>query len=76
MDSTTQSTQPDTRESYNSPTLILRSLEQRQVVRLLITPAFFAIMSFLSYYFFRHAIYFELIRDAYQGLAIAAFMVL
>ncbi|ORY62878.1 organic solute transporter Ostalpha-domain-containing protein [Leucosporidium creatinivorum] len=53
-----------------------KPLEQRQIVRLLLTPVIFALGSFLSYLYFRHQEYFQLIRDAYEGLAIAAFLVL
>ena len=51
-------------------------LEQRQIVRLLLTPFIFALGSTLSYIFFRKQEYFEVIRDGYEGLCIAAFLVL
>ena len=36
----------------------------------------YAFVSFLSYYFYRHAIYFEVIRDCYEAFAIASFFAL
>lgn len=36
----------------------------------------YATVSFLSYLFYKHAIYFEVIRDCYEAFAIAAFFTL
>lgn len=36
----------------------------------------YAIVSFLSYLFYRHALYFEVIRDCYEAFAIASFFAL
>lgn len=36
----------------------------------------YAIVSFLSYFYYRHAIYFEVIRDCYEAFAIASFFAL
>lgn len=73
LSETVRSSTPSCRISLIDST---RRLEQRQIVRLLLTPAVFALGSFLSYLYFRHQEYFQLIRDAYEGLAIAAFLVL
>lgn len=36
----------------------------------------YATVSFLSYLFYRHALYFEVIRDCYEAFAIASFFAL
>jgi len=36
----------------------------------------YAVVSFLSYLFYKHAIYFEVIRDCYEAFAIASFFTL
>ena len=36
----------------------------------------YAFVSFLSYFYYRHAIYFEVIRDCYEAFAIASFFAL
>ena len=36
----------------------------------------YSIVSFLSYLFYRHAVYFEVIRDCYEAFAIASFFAL
>ena len=36
----------------------------------------YATVSFLSYWFYRYAIYFEVIRDCYEAFAIASFFAL
>ena len=46
------------------------------MVRLLLTPFVFALGSTLSYLFYRKHEYFEVIRDGYEGICIAAFLVL
>ncbi|GAA5984064.1 hypothetical protein JCM10908_006033 [Rhodotorula pacifica] len=52
------------------------SKEQRHVVRLLFMPVIYAVCSFASYYFYRHAIYWQLARDCYEALVIASFFFL
>ncbi|KAH8921828.1 DUF300-domain-containing protein [Atractiella rhizophila] len=51
-------------------------MEQRQVIRILLMPPVYAIISFLGYRFFREYTYFEVVRDTYEAFAIAAFLVL
>ncbi len=36
----------------------------------------YAFVSFLSYYYYKHAVYFEVIRDCYEAFAIASFFAL
>ena len=36
----------------------------------------YAVVSFLSYYYYQHAVYFEVIRDCYEAFAIASFFAL
>lgn len=36
----------------------------------------YAFVSFLSYFYYKHAIYFEVIRDCYEAFAIASFFAL
>ena len=46
------------------------------IIRVLFMVPIYAIVSFLSYLFYRHAIYFEVIRDCYEAFAIASFFAL
>ncbi|GAA6001388.1 hypothetical protein JCM10207_006639 [Rhodosporidiobolus poonsookiae] len=50
--------------------------EQLHIVRLLFMPIIYAVCSFLSYYFYRQALYFQLLRDCYEALIVAAFFFL
>lgn len=36
----------------------------------------YAVVSFLSFYYYRHAIYFEALRDCYEAFAISSFFTL
>ena len=36
----------------------------------------YAVVSFLSYLYYKHAVYFELLRDCYEAFAIASFFTL
>lgn len=46
------------------------------IVRILFMIPVYSLVSFLSYYFYRHAIYFEVIRDCYEAFVIASFFTL
>ncbi|TFK72243.1 DUF300-domain-containing protein [Pluteus cervinus] len=50
--------------------------EQRQILRILYMPPFFAIISFLSYRFFREYTYYSLVVAAYEAIALGAFLML
>lgn len=43
------------------------------IIRVLFLVPIYASVSFLSYYYYRHAVYFEVIRDCYEAFAIASF---
>ncbi|ORY89355.1 organic solute transporter Ostalpha-domain-containing protein [Leucosporidium creatinivorum] len=49
---------------------------QRHIVRILFLVPIYAICSFLSYYFYSQALYFQLVRDCYEAIVIAAFFFL
>lgn len=46
------------------------------IIRVLFMVPIYSIVSFLSYLFYRHAIYFAVIRDCYEAFAIASFFAL
>ncbi|KAI0280622.1 DUF300-domain-containing protein [Russula aff. rugulosa BPL654] len=50
--------------------------EQRQIIRILYTPPITAIISFLSYRFFRSYTYYSLIEVVYKSITLSAFMLL
>ncbi|KAF2100934.1 DUF300-domain-containing protein, partial [Rhizodiscina lignyota] len=50
--------------------------EQRHIIRILLMIPIYAIVSFLSYLFYKYAIYWEVIRDCYEAFAIASFFTL
>lgn len=54
----------------------LKPWEQRHVIRILFMVPIYAVVSFLSYKYYRHTIYFEVIRDCYEAFAIASFFAL
>lgn len=54
-------------------TVILHFLS---IIRVLFMVPIYATVSFLSYLFYRHALYFEVIRDCYEAFAIASFFAL
>ncbi|KIP04637.1 hypothetical protein PHLGIDRAFT_19918 [Phlebiopsis gigantea 11061_1 CR5-6] len=50
--------------------------EQRQILRILYMPPLYAIISFLSYRFFRDYTYYDLIETAYESVTLSAFLLL
>ncbi|GAA5886175.1 hypothetical protein JCM6882_004289 [Rhodosporidiobolus microsporus] len=50
--------------------------EQRHIVRLLLMPPIYAVCSFLSYFYYDKALYFQVVRDGYEALVIASFFFL
>ncbi|KAF2456494.1 organic solute transporter Ostalpha-domain-containing protein [Lineolata rhizophorae] len=50
--------------------------EQKHIIRILFMIPIYAVVSLLSFLFYKHAIYFEVIRDCYEAFAIAAFFTL
>ncbi|KAL2433399.1 hypothetical protein ABEF95_004086 [Exophiala dermatitidis] len=51
----------------------LKPWEQRHIIRILFMVPVYAAVSFLSYYYYNHSVYFEVIRDCYEAFAIASF---
>ncbi|RVX71172.1 hypothetical protein B0A52_03538 [Exophiala mesophila] len=51
----------------------LRPWEQRHIIRILFMVPVYAAVSFLSFYYYNHSVYFEVIRDCYEAFAIASF---
>lgn len=56
--------------NYNRP------LEQRQIIRVLLFPPVYAVISFFSYRFFRSYTYYELVESVWEAIAIASFLLL
>lgn len=50
--------------------------EQRQIIRILFMIPIYSWISYLSFLFYHYSIYFQVIRDCYEALAIAAFFTL
>ncbi|KAI9832797.1 MAG: hypothetical protein M1819_004017 [Sarea resinae] len=61
---------------FRHATHYLRPDEQRHIIRILFMIPIYSTVSFLSYLFYRHAVYFEVARDCYEAFAIASFFAL
>ncbi|QIX01117.1 hypothetical protein AMS68_006634 [Peltaster fructicola] len=53
-----------------------RPYEQKHIIRILMMIPVYAVISFLSFYFYKHAVYYQVIRDCYEAFAIASFFTL
>ncbi|KAI8459772.1 organic solute transporter Ostalpha-domain-containing protein [Phakopsora pachyrhizi] len=53
-----------------------RPSQQRQIIRIILMPVVYAIISFFSYRFFRSYTYYSLVETVYEAFAIAAFLFL
>ncbi|KAF7192678.1 Transmembrane protein [Pseudocercospora fuligena] len=53
-----------------------RPNQQKQIIRILFMIPVYAVVSFLSFLFYRKAIYFEVLRDCYEAFAISSFFAL
>ena len=51
-------------------------LQQRHIIRMLFMPPIYAIVSTLSYLFYREALYYQIIRDCYEAVVITSFFYL
>ncbi|OAL30040.1 hypothetical protein AYO20_08944 [Fonsecaea nubica] len=51
----------------------LKPWEQKHTIRILFMIPIYAAVSLLSFYYYRHSVYFEVIRDCYEAFAIASF---
>lgn len=54
----------------------LKPYEQKYIIRILIMIPIYAVVSFFSYVYYKHAIYYEVLRDCYEAFAIASFFTL
>jgi len=54
----------------------LLTASSASIIRILFMIPIYATVSFLSYLYYRHAIYFEVLRDCYEAFAIASFFTL
>ncbi len=54
----------------------LKPWEQKHIIRVLFMIPIYAVVSFVSYYDYTHAIYWEILRDCYEAFAIASFFTL
>ncbi|KAK4999946.1 hypothetical protein LTR66_001126 [Elasticomyces elasticus] len=61
---------------FQHATRYLRPWEQKHIIRILLMIPIYSTVSFLSYLYYRHAIYFEVLRDCYEAFAIASFFTL
>lgn len=50
--------------------------EQKHIIRILFMVPVYSIVSFLSYAYYRHAVYFDVLRDCYEAFAISSFFAL
>ncbi|PWN40219.1 DUF300-domain-containing protein, partial [Ceraceosorus guamensis] len=50
--------------------------QQRHIVRMLLMVPIYAIVSWLSYFYYNHAIYYETVRDCYESVVITSFFYL
>jgi hypothetical protein len=50
--------------------------QQKHIIRILFMIPVYAVVSLISYVFYRHAIYWEVLRDCYEAFAIASFFTL
>ena len=46
------------------------------IIRILLMVPIYSVVSFLSFYYYRHSIYFQVLRDCYEAIAIASFFTL
>ncbi|MCJ1473997.1 hypothetical protein MMC13_002653 [Lambiella insularis] len=54
----------------------LKPWEQKHIIRILFMVPIYSIVSFLSYVFYIHSVYFDVLRDCYEAFAIASFFAL
>lgn len=61
---------------FQHATHYLRPWEQRHIIRILLMIPIYSVVSFLSFLFYRKAVYFEVLGDCYEAFAIASFFTL
>ena len=52
---------------------LFSSTDANSIIRILFMVPIYAVVSFLSYKYYLHAIYFDVVRDCYEAFAIASF---
>ncbi|MCJ1321097.1 hypothetical protein MMC15_006441 [Xylographa vitiligo] len=61
---------------FQHATHYLKPWEQRHIIRILFMVPIYSVVSFLSYRFYLHSIYYQVVRDCYDAFAIASFFAL
>jgi hypothetical protein len=54
----------------------LKPYEQRHIIRILFLIPIYSVVSFLSYVYYQHAIYFDILEGFYEAFAISSFFTL
>lgn len=54
----------------------IRPWEQKHIIRILFMIPIYSAVSFLSYVFYQHAVYFQVVEECYEAVAIASFFTL
>ncbi|KAK3722110.1 hypothetical protein LTR37_002542 [Vermiconidia calcicola] len=54
----------------------LKPYEQRHIIRILLLIPVYSVVSFLSYLYYQHAIYFDILEGCYEAFAISSFFTL
>lgn len=61
---------------FQHATHYLKPFEQKHIIRILLMIPVYSAVSFLSYLYYTHALYFQVLRDCYEAFAIASFFTL
>lgn len=61
---------------FQHATHYLKPREQRHIIRILLMIPIYSIVSFLSYLFYRKAVYWDVLGNCYEAFAIASFFTL
>ncbi|KAK5128024.1 hypothetical protein LTR85_005141 [Meristemomyces frigidus] len=61
---------------FRHATHYLRPWEQKHIIRILLMIPVYSIVSFLSFVFYKKAVYFQVLGDCYEAFAIASFFTL
>lgn len=61
---------------FQHATRYLKPFEQKHIIRILLMIPIYSTVSFLSYLHYKHAVYYQVLRDCYEAFAIASFFTL
>lgn len=61
---------------FQHATRYLKPFEQKHIIRILFMIPIYSTVSFLSYLHYKHAIYYQVLRDCYEAFAISSFFTL